>query len=53
MVANQQDVQEVANLATTLAQEVGKLLDIVEGLKFRIAALERKARQDAQYPREA
>lgn len=44
MVASQQDVQEIANLAATLARQVAKLLEIVEGLEFRIATLERKAR---------
>ncbi len=53
MVANQQDVQEIASLAAALTREVGKLLNIVEGLEFRIATLERKAKLDVQYPREA
>jgi hypothetical protein len=53
MVANQQDVQEIANLAAQLARQVEKLLDIVEGLEFRIATLERKAKLNDQYPRES
>lgn len=52
MVANQQDVQKVVRLATTLARQVGKLIGIVEALEFRVAALERKTKLDAQYPRE-
>ena len=44
MVANQQDVQEIVRLTATLARQVGKLVDIVERLELRVAALERKAR---------
>lgn len=53
MVANQQDVQEIASLAATLTLQVQKLVDIVEGLEFRIATLERKVKLSEQYPKEA